>query len=177
MGAYSSAGARSHGDLPSRSADVGSWLVPASGPAAKPYTYSGTGQVGARPSDPRTEPRRLPAWLSEPSRASRGAPLTAVQASDHRNTVGGSTSSLLDPHTQASASNRPLGRSLTFDPATTGGSPLQRSASSSPARPRPPVDKIELAPEKVDPDLLKWPSSFLQQELEEHINRHALADA
>ena len=156
---------------------MGSWLLPASGPAAKPYTYSGSGRVAAPPSDPRTEPRRLPAWLSEPSRASRGGPLATAQATDHGHTVGGSISSLLEPHTQASVSNRALGRSLTFDPATTGRSPLQRSASSSPARPRPPVDKIELAPERIDPDLLKWPSSFLQQEVEAHTSRHALADA
>ena len=178
MGAYSSVGARSHADLPSRSADVGSWLLPARSPAAKPYTYSGSGRVAAPPSDHRTEPRRLPAWLSEPSRASRGGPLTAVQATDHGHTAGGTASSLLGvPHTQGSISNRPLGRSLTFDPTTTGGSPLQRSASSSPARPRPPVDKIEMAPEKIDPDLLKWPSSFLQQEVEAQTSRHALADA
>lgn len=176
MGAYASVSARPHADLPSRSADVGSWLLPTSGPAAKPYTYSGSGRVAAPPSDPRTEPRRLPAWLSEPSRASRVAP-AAAQAADHVRTAGGSTSSLMGPRTQVSASNRPLGRSLTFDPATTGSSPLQRSASSSPAKPRPPVDKIELAPEKVDPDLLKWPSSFLQHEVEAQISRHALADA
>ena len=151
-----------------------SWLLPASGPAAKPYTYSGSGRVTAPPSDPRTEPRRLPAWLSEPSRASRGAPLATAQASDHGRTVGDSTNSLLEPHNQA---YRPLGRSLTFDPATSGASPLQRSASSSPVRPRPPVDKIELATEKVDPDLLRWPSSFLQQEVEAQISRHALGDA
>ena len=177
MGAYSSVGARSHAELPSRSADVGSWLLPASGLAVRPYTYTGSGRVVVPPSDPRTEPRQLPTWLTEPSRASRGGALAAAQATDQRHMAGGGTSSLLEPHTQASASNRPLGRSLTFDPTTTGGSPLQRSASSSPARPRPSVDKVDLAPEKIDPDLLKWPSSFLQQEVEAQISRHALADA
>ena len=156
---------------------MASWLLPASGPAASPYTYSGSGRVAVPHSDPRTEPRRLPAWLSEPSRASKGGPLAAAQVTDLGHAEGGGASSLLDPHTQASVSNRTLGRSLTFDPTTTGGSPLQRSASSSPARPRPPVDKFDLAPEKVDPDLLKWPSSYLQQEVDAQISRHALADA